>query len=368
MAAVMSSDMDHTDKVVTFIHECESMALTVLSPSINQSEYSFTVVDEATILYGLGAIKGVGESAIQCIAQERALNGPYDGLFSLCQRLDMRKVNRRVLEALIKSGAMDVFGVERAVLYESIDKAIQVGAAFHQNKHSGQGDLLFLFDDAIVEDYVDAKVWGTKQRLDAEKETLGLYLTGHPAEPYHKELGGFVQPIAELNPLRSKKVVICGLINGIRKLLTKRGKKLAIIQVEDSSGSMDIVAFSEVFEPQQAYFSAGKMVVVEGELGQDDYTGGIRMTATALYRLEEARVRFAKCLALTLSKDDQALIPRIQSVLKVHQGECVVQIRYANSHAKAAINLAPEWRVMPSDELLLMLMELLEEGRVEMCY
>lgn len=368
MAAVMSSDMDHTDKVVTFIHECESMALTVLSPSINQSEYSFTVLDEATILYGLGAIKGVGESAIQCIAQERALHGPYDGLFSLCQRLDMRKVNRRVLEALIKSGAMDVFGVERAVLFESIDKAIQVGAAFHQNKHSGQGDLLFLFDDAIVEDYVEAKVWGTKQRLDAEKETLGLYLTGHPAEPYHKELGGFVQPIAQLNPARSKKVVICGLINGIRKLLTKRGKKLAIIQVEDSSGSIDIVAFSEVFEPQQAYFSAGKMVVVEGELGQDDYTGGIRMTATALYRVDEARVRFAKCLALTLSKDDQALIPRIQSVLKIHQGDCVVQIRYANTHAKAAINLASEWRVMPSDELLLVLMELLEEGRVEMCY
>ena len=368
MAAVMSSDMDNTDKVVIFIHECESMSLKVLPPSINASEYAFTVVEDASVLYGLGAIKGVGESAIQCIVQERELHGPYEGLFSLCQRLDMRKVNRRVLEALIKSGALDAWGVERAVLFESIDKAIQVGAAFHQNKNSGQGDLFSLFEDEATEDYVASKAWGSKRRLDGEKETLGLYLTGHPAEPYQKELAGFIQPIHSLNPSRSKKVSICGLINGIRRIMTKRGKKLAIIQVEDSSGSMDIVAFSEVFEPQQAYFTPGKMIVIDGELGQDDYTGGVRMTATALYRVEEARTRFAKCLALTLSNDDHALIPSIQSLLKMNQGECVVQIRYANSNAKAAINLAPEWRVTPSDELLVHLVDMLDERRVEVCY
>lgn len=369
MAAVMSADMDNTDKVVIFIHECHHMKLQVLPPSINRSQYQFTVMDEHTIIYGLGAIKGIGESAIQCIVQEREQHGSFDGLFSVCQRLDMRKVNRRVLEALIKSGAVDDWGVERAILFASIEKAIQVGTKFHQNQSSGQRDLFALLDEAVaVEDYVEEKAWNTKKRLDGEKETLGLYLTGHPADSYLQELKGFVQPIDKLNPTVSKKVTICGLVNGVRRLLTKRGKKLVILGMEDSSGGLDIVVFSEVFEPQQANVLVGSMLVIEGELGQDDYTGGVKMTATAIHRLDEARTRFAKCLALTLSSADQSLITTIQSVLKAHQGECVVQIRYTNTSAKAIMTLASQWRVTPSDELLTILADILGERRVELCY
>jgi DNA polymerase-3 subunit alpha len=369
MAAVMSADMDNTDKVVIFIHECKRMQLHVLPPSINQSHYQFTVIDESTVIYGLGALKGVGESAIQCIVQEREQNGSYTSLFGVCQRLDMRKVNRRVLEALIKSGALDDWGVERAVLYNSIGKAIQVGTTFHQNQSSGQADLFAFLDDAIVvEDYVESNAWSTKNRLDGEKETLGLYLTGHPADSYLQELTGFVQPIAKLNPKKNKKATICGLVTAIRRLLTKRGKKLVILGLEDSSGGLDIVIFSEVFDPQQEYVLVGKMLVVEGDLGQDDYTGGTKMTATALHRIDEARTRYAKCLVLTLSSADHPLLSSIQAVLKAHKGECVVQIRYANTDAKAAINLAPQWRIKPSDELLLILADILDEKRVELCY
>ena len=138
--------------------------------------------------------------------------------------------------------------------------------------------------------------------------------------------------------------------------------------MEDSSAGLDIVVYSEVFEPQQAHVLVGSMLVVEGELGQDDYSGGVKMTATAIHRLDEARTRFAKCLALTLSSDDHPLMGAIQSVLKAHQGECLVQIRYANSSAKAVITLASEWRVTPSDELLLLLADILDERRVELCY
>lgn len=369
MAAVMSSDLDNTDKVVTFIHECGHMKLQVLPPSINRSQYPFTVLDDHTVIYGLGAIKGVGETAIQCITDERERHGPFEGLFSLCQRLDMRKVNRRVLEALIKSGALDDWGVERSVLYESIDKAIQVGAKFHQNQTSGQTDLFGLFEETvIVEDYITCKPWITKKRLDSEKETLGLYLTGHPATPYQQELKEFVKPIADLNATTTKKVIICGLIHAIRRVLTKRGKKLAIISIEDRSGSLDVVAFSELFEPQQAQLLVGQMIVVEGELGQDDYTGGLKMMATALYCMDKARTQFARCLALTLSAEDESMLPHLQTILKANQGECVVQIRYANNHAKAAMNLAPQWRVRPSDELLNTLADLLDEQRVELCY
>lgn len=368
MAAVMSSDMDNTDKVVIFMQECKRMKLNVLPPCINRSHYYFTVVDDNTILYGLGAIKGVGEAAIQCIVEEREQQGPFEGLFSVCQRLDMRKVNRRVLEALIKSGALDIWHVERATLFESIDNAIQTGAKFHQNQTSGQTDLLGLLEDvSIIENYIDTKVWDNKRRLDGEKETLGFYLTGHPAEAYLEELADFVQPIIKLNST-AKKAIVCGLVKDIRRILTKRGKKLAIIALEDTTGSIDIVAFSEIFEPKQADIVMGRVIVIEGEISPDDYTGGVKMAASMIYTLEEARTRFAKCLALTLSSQDHALLPSIQSILKTYQGECVVQIRYMNADAKAAINLSKEWRVKPSDELIHSLAAILDKRCVEVCY
>ena len=369
MAAVMSSDMDNTDKVVTFIHECAAMDLVVLPPSMNRSLYAFTVANERTIIYGLGAIKGVGQAAIQCIVDARDADGPYTSLFDVCERLDMRKVNRRVLEALIISGAMDDWGVERAVLFASIEKALQVGAHFTQKQTSGQQDLFSLFDDElVVEDYLPAKAWDIKKRLDGEKKTLGLYLTGHPADAYLQELHAFIRPIGQLNPAASKKATVCGLVTSVRRIVTKRGKKLAIIGLEDAQARVDIVTFSEIFDAKQDCAQVGLMLVVDGELGQDDYTGGVKMTATAMYSMEEARTRFAKHLALTLTEGDHAKMPAIQSVLAAHKGKCVVQIRYSNASSQAAMNLGAQWCVTPDDALLMKLADLLDASRVGLSY
>jgi len=369
MAAVLSSDMDNTDKVVIFINECKHMKLDVLPPSINRSFYQFTAIDERTIIFGLGAIKGVGEAAIQGIVQEREAGGDYHDLFSVCERLDTRKVNRRVIEALIKSGALDDWQVERAMLFESLDKALQVSVRFHQNQSSGQTDLFSLLDDTVTsESYVTCNPWSEKKRLEGEKETLGFYLTGHPAGAYSKELSGYTTPIAKLNSSMSKKATICGLISGIRRVMTKRGKKLAIIGLEDATGRQDVVAFSELFEAQEAHLVTGQILIVEGELGQDDYTGGVKMTALSLYSMIDARSRFAKCLSIRISAADQALLPALQSVFRAHPGDCVVQLRYSNTTAKASLNLAAKWRVSPSDELLTVLTELLDQQRVEVCY
>lgn len=369
MAAVMSSDLDNTEKVVGFIHECANMELHVLPPLLNRSQYAFTVADESSIIYGLGAIKGVGEAAIQCIVDERELNGPYKDLFDVCQRLDMRKVNRRVFEALIKSGSMDEWGVERAVLFMSLDKAMQVGVRYHQNQRSGQADLFSLLDEAVnVEDYIVCKPWPENVRLDGEKETLGLYLTGHPSDAYLQELKGFIQPLTALNSARSKKAITGGLVTSLRHILTKRGKKLTILGLEDARGALDIVVFSEIFEPQQAHIQTGKILIVEGELGQDDFTGGVKMTATGLFQIEEARTRFAKCLALTLTHTDTKLVPDIELLLRAYPGDCLVQIRYSNTSAKTTMTLGKRWSVSPSDELLTKFYELLGSQRVEMCY
>jgi DNA polymerase-3 subunit alpha len=369
MAAVMSSDMDNTDKVVTFIDECAHMKLKVLPPSINHSIYQFAVGDDNTIIYGLGAIKGVGESAIDCITEERLNNGTYQDLFSFCQRLDLRKVNRRVIEALIKSGAFDEWKIERAVLTASIEKALKVAEKEHQNQSSGQFDLFsILEDDAQEQIYLSAKSWSESQRLDGEREVLGFYLTGHPADQYRREFSDFIIPIGQLNPSMHKKAHICGQVAAIRKVITKRGKKLVIIGLDDSTARIDVVVFGEIFDSYTQPLATGDMLVIEGEVAHDDYNGGVKMSASLLYTIPSARIKFARCLELRLNSSSESLVPSLQSLLKNYYGKCGVQIIYNNEYAKASLNVAPTWYVMPSDELLDLLTNLLGEEHVVMQY
>ena len=369
MAAVMSSDMDNTDKVVTFIDECAHMKLTVLPPSVNQSLYHFTVSDDNTIIFGLGAIKGVGESAIDCITLERIENGPYKDLFSFCQRLDLRKVNRRVLEALNKSGAFDEWKVERAVITASIEKALKVAEKEHQNQSSGQFDLFTILDASAQEQsYIQAKPWSEAQRLDNEREVLGFYLTGHPADQYRREFSDYIIPISQLNPSIHKKGAICGQVAGVRKVYTKRGKLLVIIGIEDATARIDVVVFSEVFETFTSSIASGDMLVIEGEISHDDYSGGVKMSASQLLTIPAARLKFARCLELRLNQQNATLVSSLQALLKAHNGKCGVQIIYNNDLAKASLNVAPSWHVMPSDELLELLGNLLGEEQVVMQY
>ncbi|MDI1352306.1 MAG: OB-fold nucleic acid binding domain-containing protein, partial [bacterium] len=369
MAAVMSSDMDNTDKVVTFIDECAHMKLNVLPPSVNSSMYPFTVSDNKTIIYGLGAIKGVGESAIDCITQERQSHGVYNDLFGFCQRLDLRKVNRRVLEALIKSGGFDNWDVERATLTASLEKALKVAEKEHQNQSSGQFDLFSLLEDnANEQDYISAQPWSERQRLEGEREVLGFYLTGHPADQYRREFGDFIVSISQLNPSIHKKAIICAQVSGVRKIVTKRGKKLVIIGMDDSTSRMDVVVFGEVFDLYTEPLISGSMIVIEGEVAHDDYNGGVKMTAIQLYNIPSARIRFARCLELRINQLNQSILPSLQSILKAHTGRCAVQFAYANTHAKAHLSLAPQWHITPSDELLSLLGNLLGSEQVIMRY
>lgn len=369
MAAVLSSDMDNTDKVVTFVNECQAMKLKILAPSINQSCFHFTVNDAGEIVYGLGAIKGIGEAAILAITEERTANGPFQHLFSFCQRLDLRKVNRRVLETLIKSGAMDEWGTERAILFESIDKAMQGGARHQENSHSGQLDLFSLVNDEdSVDDYVQCQPWTEKKRLEYEKETLGYYLSGHPSDIYCRELSAFITPISRLNPSQGKKAVICGLIVGIRTILTKRNKKLVILSLEDTLSRQDVLVFAEQFASALERIKTGDILIVEGELGRDDFNGGVKMVASALYSLEEARVRYAKSLMLTLNGQQQLDLSALQATLKANPGPCVVQVRYSNSDATAIVNLGSQWRVSPTEQLIETLNRLFQHDCAEMVY
>ena len=198
--------MDNTDKVVIFVEDCKHLKLSLLAPNINSGFFKFTVNDKDEIIYGLGAIKGVGEAAIELIVEERDTNGAYTDLFDFCARLDLRKVNKRVLEAIIKSGAMDVFDVHRASLFASIVPATHAADQQSKNAQSGQDDMFAMFDDSpkMDVDYVDTKPWREDVRLRSEKEALGYYLSGHPILRYAEELKQFTKgPIVNLPPLSS---------------------------------------------------------------------------------------------------------------------------------------------------------------------
>lgn len=370
MAAVLSSDMDNTDKVVGFIQECRNMHLAILPPSIQYSDYAFSAVDAQSIRYGMGAIKGLGQAMVEGLVEERRKHGPFKDLFDLCRRVDLRKVNHRVLEALIKSGAMDDWQVERAVFMHNLDKAMTLGARHLQNAHSGQGDLFALLDEEPygADTYVECSSWSTMQRLTAEKETLGFYLTGHPVDPYEIEFQAFVQPIAQLPHLHIKKALVCGLVSQSKKIVTKRGKSLVIFKVEAAQSQVDVVVFSEILDALPTPIQNGDIILIEGELGQDDYTGGMRIMATQLLSLEDARTKFARCLRLHLKPDDEGLIPQLKSILEAHQGDCVVQICYANATATATLNVDKSFYVRPGDSLLSFLKETLAPERVTLCY
>lgn len=369
MAAVMSSDMDNTDKVVIFIDECAQMKLNVLPPSVNRSMYRFTVSDDNTIIYGLGAIKGVGESAIECIVSERQQNGFFTDLFSLTQRLDLRKVSKRVLEPLIKSGAFDEWGIERAVLNASLEKALKVAEKSHQNQSSGQFDLFGLLGEEYTQqDYLFSKPWSEQQRLEGEREVLGFYLTGHPADQYRREFGEFLVRISQLNPSAHKKAKICGQVVGIRKIETKRGKKLVILGIEDSTQRLDVVVYGEVFEAFKHPLAVGEVIVIEGEVAHDDYNGGVKMMGNQLYTIAAARSKWARFLELGLNPTNIELLPSLNALLKAHAGVCAVQILYRNEQAQALLSLGKAWHVNPDDELLSLLKGLLGEEQVILRY
>ncbi|MCX7115599.1 MAG: DNA polymerase III subunit alpha [Gammaproteobacteria bacterium] len=369
MSAVLSADMDHTDKVVFMIEECKQMHLAILPPSIERSDYQFSVEEERAIRYGLGAIKGVGEAAIELIVEERAQGGAFQGLFDFCCRMDLRKLNRRVVEALIKSGSMDVWGQDRAVLIASLEKAIQVASQYREDRQFGQLDLFNALDHQFSQHaYVDTPVWTMKEKLNYEKDTLGLYFSGHPTSFYHEEFRAFVTLIAELNPRKGKKAMVCVLVTGRRTVTTKRGKQLSILSVEDGSGKFDVVMFEEVAARYQSSLVSGEVMILEGDISIDDFNGKVKMLANSCYSLIEARGKWVKQLLIRLRESDATRLAPLQAMLSTSPGETAIEVVYQNGRISAKMRLGKEAQVAVSDELLSQLRGLLGAEQVLVCY
>jgi DNA polymerase-3 subunit alpha len=387
MAAVLSADMDHTDKVVTIKDECDRMGLSVLAPDINASEYAFVVAAPQQVRYGLGAIKGVGRAAVEAISAERAERGPYRSLEDLCRRLDLTKLNRRVLEALIRSGSLDSLGVNRATLMARLPAAMQLGEQAMRAVEAGQVDLFGIASgsdetpEASTEAVPEQPEWTEAVRLAGERETLGLYLTGHPLTRYEKDLARFVTArIADLLSDRpsqgapergffgGRSASIAGYIHEVRK----RANRTSIV-LDDRTGRIEVTFFDEVLQRFRDLIVKDALVLIEGQLRFDEQGDTWRMSAKQVTPLDRAREQQAHRIVLLWPRangsDQGLMLQRLAETLAAHRpGPCAVGVRYTGEQASGALDLGAEWTVRASPELIEALEQMVGSNGVRVVY
>ncbi|MCP3866630.1 MAG: DNA polymerase III subunit alpha [Gammaproteobacteria bacterium] len=395
MAAVLSADMDTTDKVVTLIEECRSMKLEVTPPHVNYSEFTFTVDQEGAVVYGLGAIKGVGESAIESIVEARHQGGAFKDLFDFCRRIELRKANRRVLESLLRAGVLDELGINRATLMIQLPMALKMAEQHHAMQETGQNDLFGMADpqpataSELQVDCQQAEEWEEEQRLQGEKETLGLYLTGHPIDRYEPELASLgVTRISGLsldkaggeNGFRRKgggpKVMVAGLVMSVNHRQTQRGR-MANLVLDDRSGRIEVTLFSETYETYREQLVNDKILVLAGSLSHDEFRGGLTIRADQVMEFEQARALRAGFLKLKLtwgylqekSMDVESFIGGLAQILSTYRdGSCGLQVVYRGPSASGTLVLGDAWRVRPTDELLRRLERFVGTGHLDVVY
>ncbi|MCK5521944.1 MAG: DNA polymerase III subunit alpha [Thiomargarita sp.] len=374
MAAVLSADMDNTDKVVSLIDECRAMKLKVLPPNINVSHYKFTVADDQnkSIHYGLGAIKGAGEAALEGIVTEREEKGRFTDLFYFCNHIDLRKASRRILEPLIKTGALDELGPNRAVLMASLDSAIKSAERHSTDSAAGQNDI---FGGRIQKStqeeppfVKDIQEWSQTERLKNEKEGLGFYLSGHPITPYLLELAQLVRAtrLSAVKPTEKKQTVrVAGWVTDLR-INTKRGR-MAFITLDDSTARMEVKIYSELYATARDLLVKDTLLIVEGEVRVDDYNDGYTMTAKKISTLETAREQKANRLELSVpTQNSNELAQKLVATLKSHlQGQCRVFINYQHQEAQIELQLDDNWKVKANTSLIDELKGLLGEDSVK---
>ena len=369
MAAVLSADMDTVDKIVPLVDEARRLDIALLPPDVNASAFRF-VAQGGSILYGLGAVRGVGEGPVAAIVAERERGGPFTDLANFCRRVDARRANKRVLEALARSGAMDSFGADgedidatRARLLQELPDALQSAEQTARDAQLGISDM---FGGVTGEETPparrEARPISIQERLQGEKETLGLYLTGHPVKAHLPEIRRFCpQPIRKLRSGRDKQMV-AGLVVSSR---TRRGRRgaMSFFVLDDQSGRIEVSAFGEVFTDNRAKIVKDAIVVVEGEVQEDAFSGGLKMRADGVMSFAEARARHSRGVVLRLAGENAAELPRLRQVLARHRQArgCAVFVDYAAPAVRARLELGAAWRVDADDALLGQLRETLGE-------
>ncbi|CAB1212434.1 DNA polymerase III subunit alpha [Acinetobacter bouvetii] len=356
MSAVMTSEMQNTDNVVFIIDDCRSNGLEVLPPSVNMSLYNFHASDPKTIVYGLGAIKGVGEAAMQSVIDSRIQEGPYRDLFDFCHRVDLKKINKRTLEALIRAGALDCLGIERSSLMAQLPEAVQAAEQARHNRETGIMDLFGEVEEVQRKPAKPVKPWSDEVRLKGEKDTLGLYLTGHPIDVYRPELKAFIsQRINELTPTRrGVTTVFAGLVVDVANFPNRM-----MVTLDDGTARIEVSANHERFQRFKDIIQNEKVVVIEGEIYEREGFDRPMGRLTKAFNLNEIRQKRANSIQISL-KAEHLHSALSQDLRKILTPFCNVdmcnhipmQLHIDYPYASADINLGLNWNVAPLDELL----------------
>ncbi|WP_088534644.1 DNA polymerase III subunit alpha [Geobacter sp. DSM 9736] len=361
MAALLTEDMGSTEKVIKNIADCREMGIEVLPPDINASHRSFRVLGNS-IRFGLGAVKNVGEGAIESIIEARE-DGPFTGLFDFCERVDLRRVNKRVVESLIKCGAYDSTGGKRAQLMAVLEEAMNLGQKIQQERASDQVSLFGM--EEIVRTsgsgngrhtLPDIPEWDDKLLLNLEKEALGFFITGHPLGRYAADMKRFANAetagLSEL-PDRSE-VKVCGIVTGLKEILNKKGERMGFATVEDLTGSVEVVVFSEIYARAAEYLKNDDPILVTGTL--DVGEKACKVIATDIVLLREVNERQTKNVHFRLQAEgvDRERLTDLKRIIDRYQGTCRALLHFEiPSRSRATVSLPASSGVSASDELVL---------------
>ncbi len=374
MAALLTSERANTDKMVQYIGECRELGIRVLPPDVNQSDIYFTVV-ASDIRFGLAAIKNVGEGAVEAILAVRKATGPFESLFDFCERVDMKAVNRRVVESFIKSGSFDSRDTRRAALFAAIDKSMESGQKHQRDREQGQSSLfgtLSPHEDAApsVERLPDVPDWGEGERLGHEKESLGFFITGHPLERFKSELTQWATATtASLHTLaEAKDVSVGGIIAALRLIKTRKGDRMATFVLEDLEGGVESLVFPETYKKVAARLAEDQIVLVKGRAEVQD-EGKARLLVSELLPLEQAKLAEARYVTVRVPINgwNRSVGERLRDILDAHRGDCPVTLELVRP-GSYAVAVAPSaaYRVRPDPGLKQEVEALLGPGALQL--
>jgi len=375
MAALLTSERANTDKMVQYIGECREMGLSVLPPDVDQSDMFFTVVpaptppggevaaaaaDGGAIRFGLAAIKNVGEGAVEATLAARKEGGPFRSLFDFCERVDLRAVNRRVVESFVKSGSFDSIDPRRAALYAAIDRAMEVGQKRQRDREQGQSSLLGMLGTAETpadtqERIADVPPWPEAERLAFEKESLGFFITGHPLERFRSELEQWASATTGtlVEKASSGEVTVGGIVTALRLIKTKKGDRMASFLLEDLEGAVECLVFPETYKKAAGRLADDLVVLVRAKAEVLD-EGRPRLVASDVLPLDEAKLAEARYVTIRVpvSAWDRSKGERLRDILGAHRGDCPVTLELVRPGAYA-VALAPSayYRVRPDGAL-----------------
>ncbi len=367
MAALLTTEKASTDKLVQYVGECRRMGIEVVPPDVNSSGLDFTV-EGVRIRFGLSAIKNVGESAIRSIVGMREEQGRYGSLQRLCGAVDPRLVNKRVLEALAQSGALDSFGARRSQLVAGLDAALEQGQKAREDREAGQGSLFGGAESTASQPKLpDVPDWDERTRLSHEKATLGFYITGHPLERYKELLRSFsTHRIAELKHAASgSEVHVGGIVANLRRRRSKKGDPWASLSIEDLDGQIDVLLFPKSYEGCQSALEDDRPLLIHGRLEVDEERR--RIIAETVHPLDELQERRADAVQVRLDADllDDALVERLYSTIESHRGEARLFLEVTRPGLYRLVALAQSsHRVRPSERLSRELESLVGPDRV----